>query len=222
MSVEDEIINLDNVTEIVDKSVENFMEWWGIKGNVLGQGDYDKQMKDVNDIVNKFNLPRKKFILHRQGYRFGFTFYYGDIVGSTNDKYLPIPFATGTVLTWISKNNVNSDDSSEENKSSESNDYVWPLKDFEGNYFIPECTVKIYGPPSGSMPTSQHIDEMLRASIYNSNYMKILISLTPYAEQLAESYPMTYLRVVDNVPGYPEDYIELAKKKIEDSQCCIQ
>lgn len=165
-----------------------FSEWWEKEDSKLGEGEYQQAISKVKEATQE--LPVQEITLHYQTFRFGFSFFYGENV--SEKQMIPISWQDGVILKWQKENNEQP---------------VWPIKDPKTNaYFIPKVTVNTMSPPSGSMPTEQYLEDLLKYSqrYFDARSTKILNVLTPYAKQLKEYREHCFYKIAVCFPKYLE------------------
>jgi len=166
-----------------------FLEWWHQEGNALGEGKYKEVAEKVKSVALTQGLLQKDIILHYHWFRFGFPLYYGEKQGE--QKFLPIPINDGKILSWQLENEISNS--------------CWPIKDPSTNsYFIPKVTENKIPPPSGSCPTDQYLDRLVKVARMSkdSKEYRILEALTPYAGLISNCGGWTYREISNLVPGY--------------------
>lgn len=165
----------------VESAKEKFKAWW-TGNNKLGQGDYGKKMEEMREALKNLDLPKKELTLVYYNFNWGFSFYYGKVDGAL----IPVPWGDGVLLKWQMNNRTE--------------DYCWPIKDTEGNYFIPEKIVveKRMG-ASGSQSTCQFLYDVSRGSI-PTEHREMLEVLTPYADMIKSQDPDLYQEIQKRFP----------------------
>lgn len=174
-------------------------------------------LKEATVLFQSLKLPEKKVSIRRQGFRYGFSYYYG-IFEDRDSDYICISPQEGMLLRWLSSKK---DDGETDEIFNARKGFVWPLFDAENDeYFIPLFEkVKSLPPPSGSMPTDQHIDDLVRHSRYHLASYRELKSLTPYAKMIAECNSNTYHRVREQIKDFP--YVECKSSSASAEDCII-
>lgn len=127
------------------------------------------------------DLPERPMKLQYQHFRFGFRFYLGLLDEKPpawensiyNINWCPVAWSDGFVLEKLHTQGVK-----------------WPLQDRKGAWFIPQITKhEDLPPPSGSAPTDQYINDLIRYNDFNK-----LEALKPYEKQIKECSEHTCAR----------------------------
>lgn len=164
------------------------------------------------------NIKRIDVVLCKQNFRFGFNYFYGRIEGIK--EYMKIPYLDGAMMGWMYLQSGKKRTSKCESHHSvqmgkdknipedEIRNYTWSIL-YNDEWVIPNIvSYEWYPPTSGSMPTDQFIENLLRL-----RKIEEVKALAPYAKQLAESYPSTYKMVENRIMDFP--YIEVKDEKEE-------
>ena len=163
---------------------KSFVDWW--RSGTLGGEGYKDAIETLREVTK--GLPNKPMTLFFQTYRFGFSFFYGKF--EDENRFLPIEYSDGVLLKY---QRLHKEPTS------------CPIFDPQTKeYFVPEVELKYLDPPSGSMPTDQHLDIMIRHRCFNNDYDKILQVLTPYAKQLKNYAESTFYDLARSYPGFIE------------------
>lgn len=177
-----------DVNEICQQTRLEFINWW--RNNEVGDPGYKEAAEKVRKVALEYGFPREEMTLHHHLFRFGPHLYYGEKPGQL--KFIPISRADGMILA----DQMNDPDGP-----------CWPIQDTDTNtYFFPKVTENRIPPPSGSCPTDQYLDRIVRRADWDrsSKEYRILEALVPYAELFHQMSKPMYQNISRIIEAYPK------------------
>jgi hypothetical protein len=196
-----------NPNQAVEAARQELIDWWGVDGNALCEGDSYKEVAARVTEAAK-DLQRVDMALYRHHFRFGFSFYYGE---KPNVKQLvALPPRDARIISVQFEHDP-------ENA-------CWPIKDPKTDtYYVPHITNKeSVPPPSGSTPTNQYLYTTIRSAEYgDQKARRILEVLHPYANTIKEYDKSIYNKIPRFFPKeFRKEEIPLERERFEDLESC--
>lgn len=190
-SGENKLKELEDIQKFLSFSL--FYTW-------LGQTtDWNKKTRaDYENLAAKCkvafqNNPKVEMTLHHHQYRWGFSYYYGEILGQP--EYVPIPHEMCSRLRKIQEIDPMAD---------------WiPIPNPKYKTIVTaKITLETHNPSSGSATTEQDLTDLIDGAKMSPNSLNILRALVPYATSIkGHISEAKYSKLRELVPEYPEKSI---------------